>query len=509
VSLAALREIVTVSGHWGGDAKISYLRAPPKQLRKCDGEPGPWSASPPGVIVASLLPECATPPLADTPVAAGADLETALFAALFGQAVTEAPAEQTGPEEKKQEDAQAAPGVLPGFTVPLAWRALEAPPPDAPLVASCGDSNSGPPDALAVVVEPIPPGKTDLPLPLPESLGVSPQGAPAAQAGPSAPSELAFAALLEAAQGGPPPRDRQAVSAPELPPTVPRPEPGSEPVSPQFGPQTAQPASPASQPIPEPGSQPVSPPSGPQTAQPASPASQPIPEPGSEPPQPASPDRRPAPLDRQPVETRSATSDPPPERRRAIEPVPSPKLSPASAGIWEPHPGVLRDAPAPDPPREPATAPSEPSAVPRNAPKPEVVRDLALVIPGRVSEGMRQESIQVRLMDRSGEVRVAVHTGDSQLAHSLRGQLGELVTRLEQAGYRTQTWQPVEAAAGAPRIGNGRQPAGPQTSSGFGRGNSNSGGQEARQQPRDSQDQPEWVRSLAGAGIKPFLGEIE
>lgn len=484
MSLAASREMVTVSGHWGGDAKISYLRAPPKQLRKCAGEPGPWSASPPGVIVASLLPECATPPLADTAVAAGAALETALFAALFGQAVTEPPTEQTGPEEKerKQEDAQAAPGVLPGFTVPLAWLALEAPPPDAPLVASCGDSNSGPPDALAVVVEPIPPGKTDLPLPLPESLGVSLQGAPAAQAGPSAPAELAFAALLEAAQGGPPPRELQAVSAPELPPTVPRPEPGS---------------------------QPVSPPSGPQTAQPASPASQPIPEPGSEPPQPASPDRRPAPLDRQPVETRSATSDPPPERRRAIEPAPSPKLSPASAGIWEPHPGVLRDAPAPDPPREPATAPSEPSAVPRNAPKPEVVRDLALVIPGRVSEGMRQESIQVRLMDRSGEVRVAVHTGDSQLAHSLRGQLGELVTRLEQAGYRTQTWQPVEAAAGAPRTGNGRQPAGPQTSSGFGRGNSNSGGQEARQQPRDSQDQPEWVRSLAGAGIKPFLGEIE
>jgi hypothetical protein len=118
---------------------------------------------------------------------------------------------------------------------------------------------------------------------------------------------------------------------------------------------------------------------------------------------------------------------------------------------------------------------------------------------------MRQDSIQVRLMDRSGEVRVAVHTGDSELTHSLRGQLGELVTRLEQAGYRTQTWQPVEASAGAVRTGDGREPGGPQTSSGFGRGNSGWGGQEARQQPRDSQDQPAWVRSLTGAGIKHSL----
>jgi hypothetical protein len=124
-------------------------------------------------------------------------------------------------------------------------------------------------------------------------------------------------------------------------------------------------------------------------------------------------------------------------------------------------------------------------------------------------EGKKQDSIQVRVTDRAGEVRVAVHTGDGELAHSLRGQLGELVTRLEQTGYRTQTWQPAEISAGPARTGDARAPGGHEESSGMGRGNSGWGGQEARQQQRDSPDQPEWVKSLAGAGLKHFLAGME
>ena len=435
------------------------------------------------MTVGSLLPECATPPLADTPIAAGGIASALPFAALFGQSLKEAPAEETRPEEEP-DSAPAAPVVVTGFTVPVVWLALEGPLLDEPAVEYRGGWNSGPPEALAELAEPILLSRTEPQPRLAESLGVSPQGEQVAKA------ELAFAVRLEVTDRGLPAGDLNPASAPELPQTVPQPEPDRKPA----GGATVRPREEAPSP------------SGNRTALSAS---QPKPEPVGDLPQPASPDRRPAPRDREPIETRSATPERLPQRRATVEAAASPNLPPAGSGIWEPPPAFLRAAPVPGSTREPPTAPSELSTAPRNETKPEALRDLDLVIPGRVSEGKKQDSIQVRLTDRAGEVRVAVHTGDSELAHSLRGQLGELVTRLEQTGYRTQTWQPAEISAGPARTGDARAPGGHEESSGMGRGNSGWGGQEARQQQRDSPDQPEWVKSLAGAGIKHFLAGME
>jgi len=159
------------------------------------------------VTVGSLLPECATPPLADTPIAAGGIASALPFAALFGQSLKEAPAEETRPEEKEK-GAPAAPVVVTGFTVPVVWLALEAPLPVEPASELCGDWKSGPPEALAEPVEPIPPGRAGLQPRLPDSLGVSLQAEPVGraelafaarlQAEPVAKAELAFAARLQA-----------------------------------------------------------------------------------------------------------------------------------------------------------------------------------------------------------------------------------------------------------------------------------------------------------------------
>ena len=481
------------------------------------------------MTVGSLLPECATPPRADILNAAGAAIDETLFAALFACSLTtemgeaEAPAEETRPEERREEGAPAAPVVVTGFTVPVVWLALEAPLPGEPSAELCGDWKSGPPDALAEPVEPIPPGRADLQPRLPESLGLNLQAEPVVkaelafaarlEAEPVATAELPVATRLEATEGRLAPRAPQGASALEAPQTVPQPEPDRqragaatvqplEEVPPPSGNRTALSTS---QPKPEPADD---------LPQPARPDGQPArldrePTPAGDLPQPASPDRRPARRDREPTETRSTTPERLPQRRAAVEAAASPNLPPAGAGIWEPPSAFLRAAPVPGSTREPPTAPSELSTAPRNQTKPEALRDLDLVIPGRVLEGKKQDSIQVRVTDRAGEVRVAVHTGDSELAHSLRGQLGELVTRLEQTGYRTQTWQPAEISAGPARTGDARAPGGHEESSGFGRGNSGWGKQEARQQQRDSPDQPEWVKSLAGAGIKHFLAGME
>jgi hypothetical protein len=44
-------------------------------------------------------------------------------------------------------------------------------------------------------------------------------------------------------------------------------------------------------------------------------------------------------------------------------------------------------------------------------------------------------------------VRVDVHTPDSRLAGALRADLPELAARIEQTGYRAETWQPLSPSS--------------------------------------------------------------
>jgi hypothetical protein len=70
-----------------------------------------------------------------------------------------------------------------------------------------------------------------------------------------------------------------------------------------------------------------------------------------------------------------------------------------------------------------------------------VARDLRFELSG----GDRK--VEVRLTDRGGEVHVAVRTGDAQLAGDLREDLPALAARLEQGGFRAETWRPGQDGA--------------------------------------------------------------
>ena len=50
------------------------------------------------------------------------------------------------------------------------------------------------------------------------------------------------------------------------------------------------------------------------------------------------------------------------------------------------------------------------------------------------------------MTERGGEVQVAVRTPDSRLAGALREDLPSLSTRLEQTGFRAETWHTASAA---------------------------------------------------------------
>jgi hypothetical protein len=57
-----------------------------------------------------------------------------------------------------------------------------------------------------------------------------------------------------------------------------------------------------------------------------------------------------------------------------------------------------------------------------------------------------EKRVEVRLMERRGEVHFTVRTPDPQLAGDLRRDLPELTARFHEAGLRGETWQPASAA---------------------------------------------------------------
>jgi hypothetical protein len=105
------------------------------------------------------------------------------------------------------------------------------------------------------------------------------------------------------------------------------------------------------------------------------------------------------------------------------------------------------------------------------------------------------DRVEVRLTQQSGEVHVAVRTTDPDLANGLREGLPDLVGRLQESGFRTDTWRPA----------GGTSPAGPapetQNASSHTHGNdyqSNSGGSQQHSDQRDQNQskRPHWVEEL-------------
>ena len=70
------------------------------------------------------------------------------------------------------------------------------------------------------------------------------------------------------------------------------------------------------------------------------------------------------------------------------------------------------------------------------SPRPAIARDLSLQV-----EGI--PGVAVQLSERAGKINVAVRTGDTELSKSLQSGLGELVTQLENHGFKTDAWTPA------------------------------------------------------------------
>ncbi|HWR49650.1 MAG TPA: hypothetical protein VN428_00985 [Bryobacteraceae bacterium] len=86
---------------------------------------------------------------------------------------------------------------------------------------------------------------------------------------------------------------------------------------------------------------------------------------------------------------------------------------------------------------EPLSLAEEPSATGPS-------RELRISVPQDSGTASR---VEVRVSDRAGEVRVAVHSPDPNVRAAVRSDLQSLVSRLEQAGYGTEVFQPKAGVA--------------------------------------------------------------
>jgi hypothetical protein len=78
------------------------------------------------------------------------------------------------------------------------------------------------------------------------------------------------------------------------------------------------------------------------------------------------------------------------------------------------------------------------SAEPNNISiRPKPIHEISLKVANSSSS-----QLDIHVVERAGNVRVAVRTPDQELSQSLQTNLGELVGRLEEKGYKTETWLP-------------------------------------------------------------------
>jgi len=133
-----------------------------------------------------------------------------------------------------------------------------------------------------------------------------------------------------------------------------------------------------------------------------------------------------------------------------------------------------------------------PAAAPPDAPQTGPARDIAV----RLSADDKS-AVEVRLSERGGEIRVAVHSADPEMAESMRARLPELVDRLGAHGFETEIWRPQQAAA-PERGGSGPNPDTQRERPGE---QERGHGQQKRDQPR-----PEWMEELATSFQQPNLG---
>jgi hypothetical protein len=106
------------------------------------------------------------------------------------------------------------------------------------------------------------------------------------------------------------------------------------------------------------------------------------------------------------------------------------------------------------------------------------------------------QKVEVRLVERAGEVHVSVRTTDETLAHTMREDLGSLTGKLAQNGFNTESYSPARAESSS--SSNQRGASENQDSNGGSQQGSRHGGSSPQQQSQQESRnrRPAWLEAM-------------
>jgi len=147
-----------------------------------------------------------------------------------------------------------------------------------------------------------------------------------------------------------------------------------------------------------------------------------------------------------------------------------------------------RTEPAPNDSKDsPGSAQVSPEIKTNLSIRPQPLREISVQLADNASN-----QVDIHIAERAGKVQVAVRTADPELSKSLQTNLGDLVGRLEEKGYKTETWIPsaplhANAVTTEPSSGSSAGKDQPEQS------NSWAGQPQQQQQESGQRRQPRWM----------------
>jgi hypothetical protein len=110
-------------------------------------------------------------------------------------------------------------------------------------------------------------------------------------------------------------------------------------------------------------------------------------------------------------------------------------------------------------------------------------------------ESAQGQSVDIRIVQRAGDLQIAVKSDDTNTTQGLRQGLTELSNRLNESGYQAETWRPGHAATtaeSAAESGNSSH----QPPSGDAQSNPGSSQQNRGQRDNNPSNRPRWIQEL-------------
>jgi hypothetical protein len=161
-------------------------------------------------------------------------------------------------------------------------------------------------------------------------------------------------------------------------------------------------------------------------------------------------------------------------------------LPPAEAAAPAPQPGATIETPKEVTPPTRIVEPAAPQAKPA-----EPLKQISIQVGQQP-----QERVDLRVIERSGELHVAVRAANPEVAQGLRQGLPELVGRLEQSGFRSEAWRPGGTVTAVEATAETRQ-----KSTEFQQGGSGEqppGREQQGQHSNPQRSRPQWVEEIEG-----------